>query len=349
MPGCANGAVPRPDLVGEVVAIQVAAIAADAIEFLSGWWPLMAATSVLAMMPVTRICDVNPSDPGPVTPGMLLADLTAAAIPSAQAPEGTLGWWVWNKALYSVFQRYCQCSDTSLPPPTPIAPVWPTNPPGYPPAPGDQPQLTRIENNQSISADALRTIYNGVLYANTQIGDVFARVGQQIYVQSNNGAFGATGEGSFELFPYQPGATSQIQTVFGAAVHLTTIPPTVKRQGTAVPRLYGVGSLYWDVETRPTYPPNIALRQSIHFEREVFAAPPHIQPYRLHYRLMPGVIADIRQLAWSPDGAAIIAGMPANDSFLQLDHLQMPPGWQDSPFYPLPAPARADAGGAAPP
>lgn len=349
MAACPNGAEPTPEFAATAVYIQAAAIGAEAIEILTGMWPLAALQSVFAIMPVTNLCTLNPDDPGQLTLETVAAAIITGGTPDPQSVTGTLAKFVYDKAIYNTFAAYCRCKDTLLPPPAPIVITPPTGIPPYPPGPDTDPILRRIEHHQSTSDEALLTLYNGVAYIQAHTAETWQRTVQAYATSSARiQTWTAEGEGSRDLIGV-PTSNPQIQDVFGVVVELTAIPPSVARRGTLTPRLYGVGSLYWDAsDGSGVFPKTIQQRDSIHYERQFVLAPQRAFNYTVWWRLMPGVRATMYQLDRGVQAPFFLPSMPNPEALPQLAELAFPPNHVDPPFYPI-APERRIFPSAAPP
>jgi hypothetical protein len=340
MPYCPDGASPDPALTEAAVYIQAAAIGTEALEILTGIWPVAALTAVFAVMPVTKLCDLNADDPGDLPIDAIWADLTTSALPGPDLAVGTLGLWVWQKAVYALFRQHCICNTTGAKPP-PGSPVTiPPNLAPYPTGPNTDPALYRIENNQSAANDALLTLYKGLQYAHSYASNTYFRSAPNLVDTFTNGpSWTMQGEGYHDLLASNGAPDGAWQDVLGVLTQLTQIPPTVARRGTLTPRLYGVGSIMWDAKQPAHSSKIITRRDSIHYETESFLAPTRFTAYRLYWRLMPGVVATGQQLYYSVLDPHFAPTM-GHDGQQPFHPFTFPPNWNDPPFYP-PTLARA--------
>src|SRR5215472_17382349 len=346
---CPNGAIPTSNCATGSIYIRLALLGASIVEWLDGFWPAAAASDVMAIMGPDDLCATNMLDPGNPTLDMLKADLTAVMLPGFNSQSGTLGWWLFQKAMYAAFSSCCVCRDTATPPPAPITIVLPPNTVVYPPGPDEQPQLTRIEDNQAVSSDGLLNLYNGLQYTHSYAANSWFRTAPKVVETYGHGAgFPMSGEGSYALQPFVAGSNTTYQDPFGILVKVTTIPPTVAQRGSVTPRLYGVGSVMWDSSSSLANGKVITQRDSIHYQTQFITAPQLSSNYTLWWRLMPGVAATgfqvfraIMDPFYSLDG-------PSNDALVNFHGIQLPPNWSDPPFYPRPAARRVFALGSPP-
>lgn len=314
--------------------IQIAAIGADAIEFISGWWPAMVGTTVLATMPITRLCEMNPDDPGSPTIDMVWADLAAGLIPSVQSPTGTLGWWVWNKASYALFQRYCRCTDTGLYPPAPIVPVPPSGVEPYPPGQDNRPQLDRIEVNLQAGSDGQTLLYQGMQAVASHTSDLYSWQTPSATWDSDLPVITMQGEGTYKFEQFNPSGYAQWVDVAGIRTHVVSLPTVYKRRGTLNPRYYGIGSIYWDARPWINFPQYNARRESIHYLEQLLAAPREWLPYGVSWYLQPGAVIEMQQIRRQPMGPSIPFGDPVPDAFRRFSELNLPGSFTDPPLWP---------------
>lgn len=335
MPACPNGAEPKPGSGGITVFYDINWLPEPVRTLINMVSPLSLEQQVVAAVATNTLCSGNPDDPGELSLGSLAWDMVGAAVPNPLGSPGTLGWWIGQKLQYYAFLQYCQCKvQTEVPPPI-IVPTPPAGAPIYPTDPEAQPQLDRIEKTGAFSPDGLTTIYNGLQMGMTDVRDMAYRSRPSFITIPGTVPFTMQGEGQTDLYPYQQGEFDASQDVFGIAVYLTAIPSTVARRGVVNQRLYGVGSVEWNVEVQPSYPNTIAQRDSIHYERQFIVAPQHSQVWSVRWRLQPGVVAEGRQLFRAPD-TAIYAPLGAyHSAYQEFSTWSPPPNWSDRPFYPL--------------
>lgn len=336
---CTDGAEPLPSLVQTSAIIQVAAIGATVFEFINRKWPIAMATQVLANYSATHLCDLNPLDPGDLTLDWFITDITQNSIPGPGAPAGSLAKWIFDKALYNVFAQNCRCKTTLAPPPPPIVVTQPTGVADHPTAPDLQPQLTRIENNQTTQVDGLTTLYHGLQLGFTDTRDMAFRTRSSFISSTTSGSWTMSGEGQQTLGGFTQVDGSQTQDVFGINVSLTAIPSSVKRRGTTYQRLYGVGSIEWNAQVQSSYPHTIVQRDSIHYEHQFILAPQYAQVWTVRWRLQPGVQATGVQVLRAPDTAIYAPTAAYAGAYEAFENWQAPPNWSDSPFYPQSAAA----------
>lgn len=331
------------------LAVRLALIGAGAVEAIAQWWPFAVGTEVLAVMPTDVICQTNPSDPGPFTTDLVVADLTAGFFPSINSQPNTLGWWIFQKALYALFVQACDCPAAEPAPPQPVAPNFPTTGQPYPPGNDNQPQLNRIEFNQNVANNGQTTLYKGIYYSTAYGAETWQRSVQSYAQQSGIVQdWTATGEGSRDLIGV-PFNNPQIQDVFGVVAEVTAIPPTVKQRGTVTPRLYGVGSVYWDsAQGGGPLPKIVVQRDSIHYWTHFLWAPQHSHVYTLWWYLQPGVTVNFHQVQRGVDAPHFTPDAPNYAAIQNMHGLAMPGGVSDPPFWPPAAARRVFALGSPP-
>lgn len=347
---CSAGAVPKPDWVGRSIQAQLNWLPGDVLQLITSVSPLSTSQSIVGLLIVDTLCGQQVIDPGPLNLGNLLWDLAGAAVPNPNGSPGTLGWWIGQKLAYYAFSQVCQCVGTGLPPPLPIVPTPPSGAAPYPTDPEAQPQLTRIEHNQATSSDGLTTIYNGMQLGITEMRDLAFRSRSSFVGRAGMPSWTMSGEGQQTLHGYDQVGGGGTQDVYAILVDLTAIPPTVKRRGAVYQRLYGVGSIEWNVEVQSGSPHIIAHRDSIHYEHQLIHAPQHAMTWTVRWRLQPGVEAIAYQLERSPDSAIYAPLGPYPGAYQRFDTWNAPDGWTDSPFYPKAAEIRElPPGGGLPP
>jgi hypothetical protein len=300
-------------------------------------------------MSVTNLCALKPADPGPPTASDLEAMMALLPLGTSLDPAQPFPTWVLEQVQYHYFTLECECIN----PAEVIAPRAPVSiPPGTQPWPSDhasQPQITRIESNQSTSATGLDTLYLGVQAVHNQVSDLRFRQVQQILNYIGATQWTMQNEGYVDLQPDFAAPGTGVVDRFGILVHLSSIPSTVKRRGTLHPRLYGVGSLEWDAHTNGG-PANYwtVQRDALHYATQFLHAPQSAQAVRLYWRLQPGVVAQGYEVPRSAD-AAIYPTLGAYDrAWSTFSDINPPAGWNDRPFYPKPAERRVFALGGAP-
>jgi hypothetical protein len=210
----------------------------------------------------------------------------------------------------------------------------PTTVPDYPAGNDNADVLRRIEHNQSTSGDALTTIYNGLQVGVTEIADLGVRLRASTVLPNGSLSFAMSGEGEYFLPPIPAGIGTFIQDIYGIQVNLTTIPATVARRGVNFQRLYGVGSVEWNVNQSSGNPHVIAQRDALHYERQFVLAPQHAQTWSVRWRLQPGVQAIGYQVLRGAEVAMYHTYPPDYGAYNQFDGWSAPPGWSDHPFYP---------------
>lgn len=349
MPACPSGAKPKPGITAGTVMLTAGLLGTDVFEHIAHIWPGITANTVWGRVDIATLCASNPSDPGPPS----AEDLAYTAILAAQAAGGSTGGaygsWALAQLYYQVFFNSCECINPVelVPPHAPVPP--PTGEPPWPSGHDNQDILTRIEDNQSTSGDALRTLYNGLVGMYPFAAETWYRQAQN-YVQYNEPLQSWTmqGEGFQDLVGFQQIDGGSWQEVYGVWIQLESVPASVAQRGSLTPRLYGVGSVYWDAAFSPSAPKNIVQRDSIHYHSQFIEAPRTVQTYRLYWRLMPGVVAAARQLPRSTDSPIYAPFGPTDAAYQRFAPMTPPPGWSDPPFYPVGAERRIFALGSPP-
>jgi hypothetical protein len=342
MPECASGWQPNAGLVGTSKLLDVVELVASAASILTRKWNrAINFGQVVGSIPVLDLCKLNPTDPGDLTVSNFTADLTAAFLPGFQAPNDTIGQWLFQKCLYAAFTTCCYCPDTGAPPPPPIAVTEPPGVPDLPTAPDKQDQATRIEHNQSSATDSIQQLYNGLQRINAFNQDMWSR-GTQIY-QGNRGLLqaSAVGEGNIQL-PLPPDDARKLFStdVLNVIAEVTALPSNVGIRGTLNPRYYGIGSIYWDCNPgSPWTQPVTFARESIHYRIQTFEVPRTVIPYRLGWRLMPGAVANFWVIQNFTDNLKWTSGAPSGPQWQFFGGELPPDNWSDPPIYPNP-PAR---------
>jgi hypothetical protein len=331
--------------VGKSIQARLDWLPSNVLALIEAVSPLSVAQQVIGTLVAQTLCANQVADPGDLALGDLLWDLAGAAIPNPNGSPGTLGWWIGQKLSYYAFFEVCQCSGTLLPPPAPVTPAPPGGSEIYPTAPQDQPQLTRIENNQGTSGDALKTLYHMGQYTATTLGDLWVRNTNSLVTHGLSQPIAMQDEGRFDIPPVDFGFNAITQDLLGIAVVLTNIPSTVKRRGVTYQRLYGVGSVEWDVHDPRLTDDLIGQRDALHYERQFILAPQRVQSYRFRWRLQPGVMANAYLVDRSVDNPFYTGPAPYNQAYQWFYNWQMPPNWHDPPIYPQTGLRAAPPGG----
>jgi hypothetical protein len=307
------------------------------------------AQDVLGVMPATTLCETNPDDPGDLTLEYLTADMWTQGFPNATSAVGSLAWWCYQKSLYSLFSESCYCNATSQPPPPPVPLTDPSKYVQFPTDYASQYQLDRVEKTINTSSDGLRTVYLAAQSTRNMVSDMRARLTHNYFNRAGAAMWTMQGEGYQDLPANGITPDQFIGDQFGIYTELTSIPSTVARRGTLNPRLYGVGSIEWDVSGgNSAYPQLIAQRDALHYERQFLLAPTRIWTQRVYWRLQPGVTANAYPVFRSPDYAYWPDVGEYPDVWTAASQATPPDGFTDPPFYPVAAAARAPGGGLPP-
>lgn len=347
---CPGGAIPKPGLTAATALLDLGLVGTDVLDHITAHWPGLLSQQIWGRVDVATLCAQQAEDPGPPS----AEDLAYTAILAAQAAGGALGGaygsWALKQIYYQVFLNSCQCAQAGQTPP-PRIPIPPdtTNPP-FPRDHSDQDQLTRIEQNQGASTDALRQLYGVEQWSLTNIVDLRMRLSQNFIRNGNWNTFQISGEGSHPLLAFfQEGGGSQ-QDMLGVQVRIDQLPTKFKVQGSLTPRYYGIGSLYFDVTPPDRSPYIIGKRHSLHYLQEFVEGPTLAAAHTLRWRLMPGAVATVWQIERDTREAIYKQLGPDYGAFVAPGGGALPPGWVDPPLYPgtrsLPDPP---SGGGLPP
>jgi len=333
VPTCTGAPIVKPSFAQMTLAVRIGLIGVGAIEAIAQWWPFAVGTEVLAVMPTDVICSTNPSDPGPFNIELVKADLTEGFFPSINSQSGTLGWWIFQKALYALFVQACDCPAAEPVPPQPVAPNIPSSGAPYPTGDANQPQINRIEKNTATNNPGLTTIYNGVLSNSADLHDIAARIRPAYLDTQGASATSISGEGHLFLNLFNIPGYKQIPERAGVLVHVNQLPTVYKTRGTLLPRYYGIGSIYWTGLQDSSTQKMVVRRDSIHYIDQFFAQPPEVACYEVYWRLMPGAVVTLSQQQRYIDAAVLASGGYTDQAASPLSQAYPPAGWTDAPFY----------------
>jgi hypothetical protein len=347
---CPGGARPKPGYTGTNLILDASKTAlSDVLGVATGFWGEVAIQPILGRINTDNLCGLNLTDPGPPTVADLVA-LSAMLAPFGATQSATnFPNWFFAQVQYQAFVDACECIQPgeTVPPRQPVsappgAEPWPTDP-------NKQPQGDRIERYLTDGADADVSLYNGLQHTSSMLGDLYVRSVPALISNGQVVADHVSGEGCVDLpifsdpisVPFSPYATH-------VEVQCHTIPANTGVRGTLNPRLYGVGSLYFDANYSTNYATNITGRQSIHYWREVMRLPARTQTYRVCWHLQPGASVSLRVYTPNPDNVMYSGSMGDQYGWLPFRG-PAPPNWTDPPIYPYPEARRRVFASAAPP
>lgn len=256
--------------------------------------------------------------------------------------------WLWDKTVYFHFQHSCICKVTNVYPPTPT-PVTPiTNYDTSVNNSNNRTQVTIIQNNQTDGADGQKLLYNMGQHISSLVGENWVRQAAQLVTPQFVLGQSLTGEGTLTLPVDEPNTTPWFSPQYlGLRTHVEALGPDVGIRGTLNPRLYGVGSLYFDAQDDPGGVAVIGSRQSIHYYWQTMRLPLDQITFRIHYRLMPGNVVTLWLYQGAQDNVIWNPGNVDAHGWWPFFNWQAPPNHVDPPIYPSAAIASAptDASG----
>jgi hypothetical protein len=243
--------------------------------------------------------------------------------------------WIWDKVWYWTFQNSCQCISTAQPPPAPV-PVTPiTNYDTTVNNTTNNTQLANIEVHQEVGGEQQKQLYNGLQHVSSINGELFVRHVPGLVQPGGYLASGITGEGIVDIpisnyplaEPFSPSFSHLVATV-------EQLGPKVGIRGSLNPRIYGIGSLYFDAQYQGGSEIRTYSRHSIHYMNQVIPFPRETQIYRVSWRLMPENVVSLRLVGYATDNVMLAPTAGDQYGWLPFANLPAPPSWSDPPIYP---------------